>query len=44
VFRALTLRPEEGPDQSTLLELSAGETPVEGASFQGSLTLLARVR
>jgi hypothetical protein len=44
VYRALTLRPEEGPDQSTLLELAAAEEPTLGASFQGSLTLLTRLR
>jgi hypothetical protein len=44
VFRSLTLRPDEGPDQSTLLELSGGDEPTRGASFQGSLTLLTRLR
>jgi hypothetical protein len=44
VFRALTLRPEDGPDESTLLELTAGEEPAMGASFQGSLTLMTQLR
>lgn len=44
VFRALTLRPDEGPDESTLLELTGAAEPTPGASFQGSLTLLAQLR
>lgn len=44
VYRPLTIRPEEGPDQSTLLELTAGEEPSLGLSLQGSLTLFSRLR
>ncbi len=44
VYRALTLRPDEGPDESTLLELTRAAEPTVGAAFQGSLTLLTRLR
>jgi hypothetical protein len=43
VYRPLTIRPEEGPDQSTLLELTAGEEPSMGITLQGSLTLFTRL-